>query len=142
MNKIVLMIGLLLVTTVSTVVAGSYNYIDKGEFKDRLESGKNMVIIDIQEEEAFAKHHFPGSIETNAFPVKTNSQRQSIDPAVKKAKASSDDVVVICPRGGGGAKRCYDYLKQQGVSESRIYILKGGVDKWPHRYMLEKGSNS
>ncbi|MEN8140804.1 MAG: rhodanese-like domain-containing protein [Thermodesulfobacteriota bacterium] len=134
---------LLLLTTATSAVAGSYNYVGKKEFKGWLTAGKSMVIVDIQEKDAFAKHHFPGSIETNAFPVKTDAQRRSIDPAVVKAKANmADDVIVVCPRGGGGAKRCYDYLRQQGVADSRLYILKGGVDKWPHRAMLEKESGS
>lgn len=135
MRKI-LLIGLLLLTTASMAVAGKYNYVGKDEFKSWLMDGKSMVIVDIQEKDAFAKHHFPNSIETNAFPVKTDTQRRSIDPAVEKAKASMDDVIVVCPRGGGGAKRCYDYLKEQGVSDNKLYILKGGVDKWPYRDML------
>lgn len=39
---------------------------------------------------------------------------------------------------GGGAKRSYDYLKENGVPEVKLYILKGGVEKWPYKEMLEK----
>lgn len=42
-----------------------------------------------------------------------------INPAVAEYKEKGYDVVVVCPRGGGGgAKRCYDYLKEQGFRKS------------------------
>ena len=56
--------------------------------------------------------------------------------SVHALRDSGHDVVVICPRGGGGAKRCYDYLKSQGVPDAKLFILEGGVDKWPNRDML------
>lgn len=115
-----------------------YNWVEPEQFKGWLEARKPMVLVDIQDKPAFAAHHFPGSIETNAFPVETDAERKRLDPAVAAAKKSGQEVVVVlCPRGGGGAKRAYDYLKAQGVPEKRLVILTGGVDKWPYRTMLE-----
>lgn len=114
-----------------------YNWVEPEQFKQWLEAKKPMVLVDIQDKPSFAAHHFPGSIETNAFPVETDAERKKLDPAVAAAKKSGQDVVVLCPRGGGGAKRAYDYLKAQGVPEKKLFILTGGVDKWPHRTMLE-----
>ena len=114
----------------------SFNYVSPGDFKQWLEADKAMIIVDIQDKAAFAAHHFPGSIETNSYPVKSEAEKKRIDPAVAEFKKTGNDVVVICPRGGGGAKRCYSYLKSQGVAEDKLYILKGGVDKWPHRDIL------
>ncbi|MEW6594054.1 MAG: rhodanese-like domain-containing protein [Thermodesulfobacteriota bacterium] len=114
-----------------------YNYVEPEQFKGWLEAKKSMILVDIQDKPSFAAHHFPGSVETNAFPVETEAERHRLDPAVAAAKKSGQDVVVLCPRGGGGAKRAYDYLKAQGVPEKRLFILTGGVDKWPHRTMLE-----
>ncbi|MBU0959972.1 MAG: rhodanese-like domain-containing protein [Proteobacteria bacterium] len=113
-----------------------FNYLEPDQFKQWLETSKPMVIVDIQDKASFAAHHFPGSIETNAFPVKTDAEQKQIDPAVAAYKASGNDVVVVCPRGGGGAKRCYSYLKSQGVPEDKLTILQGGVDNWPYRNML------
>ena len=139
LRKIIVMTTLLLMTA-AVAAAGSRNYISPDELKGWLESGKDIMIVDIQEAGPFKKHHFPGSIETNAYPVKKDSERKKLDPAVALAKKSGKEVVVVCPRGGGGAKRCYDYMKNQGVDESRLHILKGGIDKWPHRQMLQKGT--
>lgn len=116
----------------------NFNSIKAEEFKQWLDSGKSMVLIDIQVKEEFPLHHFKNSIETNAFPVETEEQRKMIAPAVAAAKAAGSEVVVICPRGGGGAKRCYTYLKDQGIAEAKLFILEGGVEKWPYKEMLEK----
>ena len=114
-----------------------YNWVEPEQFKQWLEAKKPMVLVDIQDKPSFAAHHFPGSIETNAFPVESDAERKRLDPAVAAAKKSGQEVVVLCPRGGGGAKRTYDYLKAQGVPEKKLFILTGGMDKWPHRTMLE-----
>jgi len=118
----------------------SFNFVEQDQFRQWLESGKPMVLVDIQDKAAFAAHHFPGSIETNAFPVESEAERKLIDPAVTAFRQSGHDVVVLCPRGGGGAKRCYSYLKSQGVPEKKLFILTGGVDKWSSREMLVSGN--
>jgi rhodanese-related sulfurtransferase len=128
---------LLVLVTASQCWAADRNYVDADTFKSWLESGKEMVVVDIQEVEAFAKQHFAGSIETNAYPVKSDAERHRIDPAVDAAKKTGHDVVVVCPRGGGGAKRCYDYIEEQGVAADKLYILKGGVDKFPFKGLLQ-----
>ncbi|MFH2121887.1 MAG: rhodanese-like domain-containing protein [Pseudomonadota bacterium] len=114
----------------------TFNYVKADDFKQWLDSGKAMILVDIQVKDEFSLHHFKDSIETNAFPVETEEQRKMIDPAVAAAKKADTDVVVICPRGGGGAKRCYSYLKAQGIPEEKLFILEGGVAKWPHKEML------
>lgn len=117
-------------------IFASYNYLEADQFKEWLETDKPMIIVDIQVKDEFAAHHFQGSIETNAFPVKTDAQKSQILPAVEAYKKTGHDVVVICPRGGGGAKKCYSFLKSQGVPDEKLTILKGGVEKWPYRNML------
>lgn len=130
----VLMVGLLNMAALFE----NFNYVKAEDFKQWLDSGKAMVLVDIQVKEEFPLHHFKNSIETNAFPVETEEQRKMLDPAVTAAKAAGTDVVVVCPRGGGGAKRCYTYLKDQGIAEEKLFILEGGVEKWPSKEMLEK----
>ena len=114
----------------------NFNYVTAEDFKQWVDSGKAMVLVDIQVKDEFSLHHFKDSIETNSFPVDTEEQRKMIDPAVATAKKAGTDVVVVCPRGGGGAKRCYNYLKEQGIPEGKLFILEGGVDKWPHKDIL------
>ena len=115
----------------------TYTYLEPAQFKAWLESGKQMVIVDIQEKPAFAAHHFRGSIETNAYPVDTEEQRKQLNPAVAAAKQSGQEVVIVCPRGGGGAKKTFSYMKSQGIAEGKLFILTGGEEKWPYREILQ-----
>jgi rhodanese-related sulfurtransferase len=116
----------------STVLASGYTYTGSKEFKASLENGRPMVIVDIQVPAEFARHHFKGALETDAFPAKSDSERAKLDKVLPIIAASSDDVVIVCPRGGGGAKNAYDYLKGKGVDEKRLRILEGGMQGWPY----------
>ncbi len=119
-----------------SALADAFNYVKADAFEQWMGSGKPMVLVDIQTKNEFPLHYFKNSIETNAYPVDTDEQRKMLDSAVTAAKNAGTDVVVICPRGGGGAKKAYDYLKTQGVAEEKLFILEGGVEKWPHKEML------
>ena len=113
-------------------------YVKPEDFKMWLESGKKLIIVDIQPAEDFKKHHFKGSIETNAYPVKTDEEKKRLDRVLPLIMSSSDDIVIICPRGRSGAINTYEYLKSKGVSEKRLYILEGGIAGWPYKEMLIK----
>ncbi len=115
------------------------NYVKPEVFKQWLRSHKSMIIVDIQPSEDFLEQHFKGSIMTDAYPVKTNEDKKRLDQAIKKAKASQNDVVIVCPRGKTSASNAYDYLKSQGIAENRLFILEGGIDGWPYKEMLVKG---
>lgn len=112
----------------------NYNYLSADELKAWLEAAKPMLIVDIQEKKDFAVHHIKGSLETNAYPVKSDHDRQTIDPALKLYhQNSSQAVVVVCPRGKGGAKRAYTYLAEKGVAKDKLFILTGGMGGWPFK---------
>lgn len=124
---------------VLTTMAFADNMVKPDVFKQWLESNKKMIIVDIQPAADFEKGHFKDSIETNAYPVKTDAERKKLEGALSKIKASKDDVVIVCPRGGGGAKNTYEYFKSNSVPESRLFILEGGAEKWPYKDMFVKG---
>ena len=128
-----------LVMFVPVAIAADYNYIKPEEFKAWLESGKEAVIVDIQVPEAYAKSHFQGAVETNAYPVKSDQERVRLDQTLEKINTTMAPVVIVCPRGGGGAKNTYDYLKGKGVTEARLFILEKGMEGWPHPEMCVTG---
>jgi len=129
-----ILFGLLLCLLVcSSATAGDYSYVKADDFKSWLQEGKKMAIIDIQPAPEFQKQHFRGAIETNAYPVKTAEERLRLDKTLPQLVASTEPIVVVCPRGGGGAKGTYDYLKSKGVDEKRLFILEGGMQGWPHK---------
>lgn len=124
-----------LALVVSSAMAADYNFVKTEEFKSWLESGKEVVIVDIQVPEEFASLHFEGSLETNAYPVKSDEERARLDQTLEKISATTAEVVIVCPRGGGGAKKTYDYLKRRGVAAARLFILEKGMQGWPHPEM-------
>lgn len=130
---------LLVLGIVSSAVAGDYNYISSKDMKQKIDAGTELIIVDIQVEKEYKQHRLPGSIATYAYPVKTDKERAMIDKAVEQFSKTGNDVVVVCPRGKGGAKRCYDYMKSQGVPEEKMTILEKGIAGWPFPEILEKG---
>jgi rhodanese-related sulfurtransferase len=131
MKRILFFVGLTIVGLVQHAAASNYQYISADKLAETLVASGNVLLVDIQVEKEFAEHHIKGSLETNAYPVKSDAERQVIDPAVAIAK-DYDSVVIVCPRGKGGAKRAYDYMKSRGVSEEELFILTGGIAKWPY----------
>lgn len=126
-----------LLLTTSVTFAESYNYISAEQMKAKITSGDDMIVVDIQEEKDFKQHHLPGSIATYAYPVKTESERAAIDKAVTRYNETGQQVVIVCPRGQGGAKRCYDYMKSQKVPEEKLTILENGMGGWPYPEVVE-----
>ena len=134
--KIISYITLLLLICVNSAVAADHNYISPAEMQKRISSDEATIIVDIQVEEEFNKHHLPGSIATYAYPVKTDAERTKIDKAVQQYRNTNDMVVIVCPRGKGGAKRCYDYMMANDVPEKKLFILEKGMSGWPYKEMI------
>lgn len=135
LNKLSVII--LLLTHVS--LAGAANYITPDELKQMMQQKKEVVIVDIQPAGEFEQHFLQGAIETNAFPAKSDEDKQRLSKALPAVEASSAPVVIVCPRGGSGAKNSYEYLLSRGVPENRLLILKGGIAGWPHRELIQQG---
>lgn len=129
---------LLLIGCFFTVSAWAYNYVEQDQFRLWLEKGKIMAIVDIQVPAEFKQHHFRDALETGAYPVKSAADKLKLDKVLPKLTANRDDVVVVCPRGGGGAKNTYDYLKEKGIDEKRIFILREGMQGWPYKELIEQ----
>ena len=132
-----LVISALMLTHASLALAA--NYIGPDELKQMIQQQKEVVIVDIQPPNEFEQHYLKGSIETNAFPAKNPDEKQRLDKTLPVINASTAPVVIICPRGGSGAKNSYEYFQARGVAEERLLILKGGMAGWPHQELLQHG---
>lgn len=139
MKRIIALMLLFVLGSTAAALAGGYNFVEPGQFRQWLEKGKDMTIVDIQVPTEFMQHHFNGAIETGAYPVKSAADKQKLDAVMPRLLATQNDVVVICPRGGGGAKNTYDYLKEHGINEKRIFILKEGMQGWPYKELTVAG---
>jgi len=136
LKKIILSFAL---TLASATIALAANYIEPQELKELMDKKKPVILVDIQPAADFEKQHLPGSIETNAFPAKTDEEKARLDKALAIIKTSKDPVVVVCPRGKSGAKNSYNYLELKGISEDRMQILEGGIHEWPYKELFVKG---
>jgi rhodanese-related sulfurtransferase len=133
-----LMAAMLITLSAGTVMAEAYNYIAPDALKKKIESETPMTVVDIQVKEEFDKHHIKGAVATYAYPVKFPADRANLEPVHEQIASNSDAVVIVCPRGGGGAKRTWDYLADKGISEERLFILQGGQAGWPYGELLDK----
>ena len=120
-------------------LAADYRYVQQDTFKQWLESGKKMVLADIQPPADFAKGHFKGALETGAYPVKSDEEKKRLDLILDRINSSQDDIVIVCPRGGGGAKNTWDYLAAKGIAVNRMYILEKGSEGWPYPELCVTG---
>ena len=126
-------------TLLAAAPALATNYITPTNLKKMLDEKQEVILVDIQPADQFEKHHLPGSIETNAFPAKSDEEKGRLDKVLPVINGSKAPVTVLCPRGKGGAKNSYDYLQGKGVPENRLQILEGGIADWPYNEMFIKG---
>lgn len=137
MFKQMIMIFALTLMTATTALAA--NFIESEDLKKLMDQKQELILVDIQPATDFEKHHLPGSIETNAFPAKTDEQKARLDKVLPIISQSKAPVIVICPRGKTGAKNSYDYLISKGVDEKRLRILEDGIAGWEFEQMFVKG---
>jgi len=131
--------ALTLALAMPLAIAQQYNYIAPTELKQKLEAGSKPILLDIQVEDDYAKHHLPNAVPTYAYPAKTDAEKAKLQPTVSRIMASKEDVIIVCPGGGSGAKNTVDYLKAQGVPESRMKILEKGQKGWPFPELVTTG---
>ncbi len=104
-----MVIGVLGMTVSS--FAGTYNYITAKELKSRLDAESPMIIVDVCPAELFAKVHIKGSIETNAYPVRSEEQKDRLAEHLPTIKASANDIIIVCPRGAAGRKTPSTFIR-------------------------------
>ena len=117
-------------------LALAYNMMDAGDLKVRLDTKQPTILLDIQKKNAYKEHHFYGSIRTYAYPAKTDSDLESAVQGVRMHEQNGNDIIIIGPRGGRASKRTAEFLITRGIPEGKIFILQGGIKKWPYKKML------
>jgi rhodanese-related sulfurtransferase len=107
-----------------------YRHMSVDELGQELKEQDPVVVLDIQLEPEYEQHHTRGAIPTYGYPVKSAEGRAKLDAALPKVEGSIVPVVIVCPRGAGGAERASAYLKEKGVAEERLHILEMGQAGW------------
>ena len=133
------LLAILLIPGISLASQGKYNYISAADLEARLNANLPTNIVDIQVEEEFSQHHIKGATATYAYPVKNEADRAKLDMTIDEIKSNNDPVVIVCPRGAGGAKRTYNYLLEKGIHAERLLILEKGQKGWACAPLTESG---
>ena len=108
-----------------------YNYISAEETAELMrKDASKLVLVDIQEKPDFEEEHLKGAFATYAYPVKTEDEKARL-AALLPNISPEQKVIIICPRGGGGADRAYDFYLEKGVKKEQLFTLKGGQYEWP-----------
>ncbi len=108
-----------------------YNYISAEETAELMrKDASKLVLVDIQEKPDFEEEHLKGALATYAYPVKTEDEKARL-AALLPSISPEKKVIIICPRGGGGADRAYDFYLEKGVKKEQLFTLKGGQYEWP-----------
>ena len=134
MKKLLLVltvIGLVFVGCGKVEQKAQYNYIDANKTAELMrEDISKLVLVDIQERDDYAEEHLKGAIETYAYPVKTDEERARLTALIPNIK-DNQKVIVICPKGGGGADRAYDFFLENGIKKENLFTLIDGQYGWP-----------
>jgi rhodanese-related sulfurtransferase len=138
LQLILLVILMSIVVFAGKVMAADdpFNYITPDETRSKIESGEAMTLLDIQGKDEYAQHHIRGSLATYAFPVKSDAEKARLYKVIPDLSANMDPIVIICPRGGGGAKRTFEYLASKGIESKRMFILEKGQSGWPYPLLI------
>ncbi len=135
--SLILSLGLALAMAGQALASPDYGYISPDEVKAGMEAGDEVTIVDICEPEMFDNGHIEGSVGTGAYPVKSDGDIAKLAEVLPGIEGSTAPVVIVCPKGKGGAKRTYDYFKGKGVAAERLKILEGGLTGWPHEKVTD-----
>lgn len=126
--------------TSTTASQSVYQYKTADDVKTAIETNQDKIILDIQTLDDFDKHHLKGAVATYAYPVKSDEDKAKIDSVMPMLTADNKPVYIMCPRGKGGAEKTYQYLKEKGISEDRLFIIEKGQEGWPYDGLVEKKS--
>lgn len=108
-----------------------YNYITADETAKLIrENASSIVLVDIQEKGDFEEEHLKGALATYAYPVKTDAEKARLAELIPSIKPNQK-VIIICPKGGGGADRAYDFYLEKGLKKEQLFTLQGGQYEWP-----------
>ncbi|MGB3777933.1 MAG: rhodanese-like domain-containing protein [Tunicatimonas sp.] len=96
----------------------TYQNIQADKFRE-LQTGKDVVVLDVRTAQERADENIPGSIHVDLFNPKFEAELDRLDP--------SKTYLVYCRSGNRSAKACR-MMGDKGFT--RLYNLSGGIGAW------------
>lgn len=112
--------------TTQSSAAIQFSKISPEEAKKRLDSEKDIILLDVRTVEEYTESHIPGSI---LIPVDV------IDKEAQEKIKDKDAVIFVYCRSGRRSEIAAESLVNQGYT--KVYDL-GGINDWP--YETESGA--
>ncbi len=117
MKNIFLFIGMLALATACNQ-SSSAQSVEANEFKAKLESSENKILLDVRTPQEFNVSHIEGAININIYDRNFEGQIQELD--------KNKTVFVYC-KSGGRSGEATKTLQKNGFE---VYDLNGGLLKW------------
>jgi len=114
-------------------------YVSPETFREWYAQGKALV-VDVQTYGGYVQMHFPGSIPTYAYPVRTPDQKKRVEAVIPAINRTDKPVVLVCPGGVTGAPNARTHLLSRGIPNSRLFVLRGGTFGFPWKNMMVSGT--
>lgn len=138
LGLLILLLSVLVIGCGSSEDEEAYNYISTEELVERLDNGDiengEMIMVSSQNEEEYESGYMEDAIQTFSRPLETDEDFAKLDDALAEIESGDMDVIIICPRGGSGATRPFDYFVENGVDSDRLLILSGGQEQMNDDY--------
>ncbi len=99
------------------------------QIRQRLDKGEKFVLVDVREDNEYAKDHLPGAIHLGKGIIE-----RDIEKAVPDTKA---EIVLYC---GGGFRSAIAADNLQKMGYRNVISMDGGIREWREKgYPLTKG---
>lgn len=99
------------------------------QVRGRLDKGDKFVLVDVREDNEYAKDHLPGAIHLGKGVIE-----RDIENAVPDTKA---EIVLYC---GGGFRSAMAADNLQKMGYTNVISMDGGIREWREKgYPLTKG---
>ena len=93
-------------------------FMERGELREKLNRGEELVLIDVRSTEEFATDHIDGAINIPVSELATRIRELPSDAAI----------VTVC--NSGGARSCGAAEQLQGLGYGSALPLRGGIRGW------------
>jgi len=103
-----------------SVLFGGKNRISAQEVKDEMESGLNVILLDVREPAEFSQGYIPGA---------RNTPLQSLQNYCEKKLPNKDTRIIVYCQSGGRSKSAAKLLSQLGYTN---VANLGSIKNWPY----------
>ena len=108
--------------------SGSYNRITAQQAKEKIDSGEDIIIVDVRTQEEYEEAHIPGAL---LIPNETIGE--------EKPEQLSDidaEILIYCRSGNRSAQAA---KKLANMGYTNVYDF-GGIKDWPYETTTEDGA--